>query len=215
MLFWLNHLAFAFSKGCSEWPALARSLFGGLVSIGLCPSLQSSSAQACNRSLLRLAFGLCPGLQSGSAQVCVRALPRFAFGLCPGLPLEHSQHIAIGSRAVSATGLCLEPMARFYAPLRNDDRCCSRCGRLANLFGSYDMETGWCGWCRVCNADWRVHCAVLGMFHRLYIDFWSPKSANLGSQNPPQWSQEGPSLIKNVILSKSKNPSKVLENQQK
>ena len=42
------------------------------------------------------------------------------------------------------------------------------------------------------------------------IDFWSPKSANLGSQNPPQWSQEGPSLVKNVILSKSKNPSKVL-----
>ena len=41
------------------------------------------------------------------------------------------------------------------------------------------------------------------------IDFWSPKSANLGSQNPPQWSQEGPSLVKNVILSKSKNPSKV------
>ena len=42
------------------------------------------------------------------------------------------------------------------------------------------------------------------------INFKSPTSANLGSQNLPKWSQDGPSLVKNVILSKSKNPSNTL-----
>ena len=40
------------------------------------------------------------------------------------------------------------------------------------------------------------------------FDFWSPKSANLGSQNLPKWIQDWPNCIKNRILSKSRNPTK-------
>ena len=39
--------------------------------------------------------------------------------------------------------------------LADDGRRCRRCGRRAQLFGSRDIETGWEGWCRVCNAEWR------------------------------------------------------------
>ena len=42
------------------------------------------------------------------------------------------------------------------------------------------------------------------------IDCWSPKSAIWGPQNLQKWSQDGPSLVKNEILLKSKNPSKTL-----
>ena len=51
-------------------------------------------------------------------------------------------------------------MAHLYAALRTDNCCCKRCGRLTKLFGIHDIETGWFGWCSVCNADWRVHCVV-------------------------------------------------------
>ena len=42
------------------------------------------------------------------------------------------------------------------------------------------------------------------------IDFLSPKSAKLGSQHLPKWSQIEPNLIQNMVLSKSKNHSKTL-----
>ena len=51
-------------------------------------------------------------------------------------------------------------MARFYLNLIPDNRRCRRCGRPSKLFGNVDRETGWTGWCEVCNADWRVRCFV-------------------------------------------------------
>ena len=32
---------------------------------------------------------------------------------------------------------------------------CERCGRPSFLFGSRDVESGWEGWCKVCNWMWR------------------------------------------------------------
>ena len=40
------------------------------------------------------------------------------------------------------------------------DRFCHRCGRCSNLFGNRDVETGWYGWCLICNADWHHHNVV-------------------------------------------------------
>ena len=50
-------------------------------------------------------------------------------------------------------------MARYYsgAIVRPHHRRCQRCGRRSMLFGDRDTETGWIGWCSVCNADWRAH----------------------------------------------------------
>ena len=42
-----------------------------------------------------------------------------------------------------------------YQALADDGRRCRRCGRRAQLFGLRDIETGWEGWCDVCNAEWR------------------------------------------------------------
>jgi len=47
-------------------------------------------------------------------------------------------------------------MARFYVALQTDPRHCQRCGRPAKLFGLRDVETGWMGYCMVCNADWKI-----------------------------------------------------------
>ena len=41
-----------------------------------------------------------------------------------------------------------------YAALVDDRSRCRRCRRRTQLFGSRDIETGWEGWCRVCNAEW-------------------------------------------------------------
>ena len=53
-------------------------------------------------------------------------------------------------------------MSRFIHNLHpgEDRRFCHQCGRPANLFGSRDIETGWEGWCTVCNADWHYHKVV-------------------------------------------------------
>ena len=51
-------------------------------------------------------------------------------------------------------------MARLILNLREHDRPCHRCGRPSNLFESEDAETGWMGWCMVCNTDWHHHNVV-------------------------------------------------------
>ena len=33
---------------------------------------------------------------------------------------------------------------------------CTRCGRPGFLFGTRDPETGWLGWCGICNAKWHT-----------------------------------------------------------
>ena len=45
-------------------------------------------------------------------------------------------------------------MSSRYAALLDDGHRCNRCRRRAQLFGSRDIETGWEGWCQVCNAEW-------------------------------------------------------------
>ena len=47
-------------------------------------------------------------------------------------------------------------MARFYHALNSDGRFCNRCKNRCQLFGSRDPETGWEGWCCVCNLTWRI-----------------------------------------------------------
>ena len=49
---------------------------------------------------------------------------------------------------------------RHSHALRNAGRLCHRCSRRCNLFGSYDLETGWHDWCIVCNAEWRIHLVI-------------------------------------------------------
>ena len=44
--------------------------------------------------------------------------------------------------------------------VRLRDSPCHRCGKPSNLFESTDTETGWMGWCMVCNADWHHHNVV-------------------------------------------------------
>ena len=51
-------------------------------------------------------------------------------------------------------------MSRSISNLHSGEHFCHRCGRPANLFGSRDVETGWEGWCKVCNADWHYHKVV-------------------------------------------------------
>ena len=51
-------------------------------------------------------------------------------------------------------------MARLYHALLSDGRHCMRCSRRCNLFGSRDLETGWEGWCTVCNAEWLAHFVI-------------------------------------------------------
>ena len=51
-------------------------------------------------------------------------------------------------------------MSRFISNLGPGDRFCHRCGRCSNLFGNRDVETGWEGWCLICNADWHHHNVV-------------------------------------------------------
>ena len=46
---------------------------------------------------------------------------------------------------------------------------------------------------------------------KFLIDFWSPKSVKLGSQNFPNGAQEGPKIIKYAILTKSKKVFFALE----
>ena len=48
-------------------------------------------------------------------------------------------------------------MARSILNLRDFDRPCHRCGRQVT---GGDAETGWMGWCMVCNADWHHHNVV-------------------------------------------------------
>ena len=48
-------------------------------------------------------------------------------------------------------------MSRLLFSLHRDGRHCSRCNRRCNLFGSRDVETGWEGWCSVCNSEWKMH----------------------------------------------------------
>ena len=38
--------------------------------------------------------------------------------------------------------------------LRDDGRRCKRCGNRSQLFGDRDVESGWEGYCGVCNMEW-------------------------------------------------------------
>ena len=38
--------------------------------------------------------------------------------------------------------------------LRDDGRRCKRCGNRSQLFGDRDVESGWVGYCLVCNMEW-------------------------------------------------------------
>ena len=49
---------------------------------------------------------------------------------------------------------------RHFHALRDDGRHCNRCSRRCNLFCSRDPETGWHGWCIVCNAEWWIHLVI-------------------------------------------------------
>ena len=40
---------------------------------------------------------------------------------------------------------------------RSWEELCHRCGRPSNPLSSRDVETGWMGWCMVCNAYWHHH----------------------------------------------------------
>ena len=59
-----------------------------------------------------------------------------------------------------AQGLVGTRLRRRYAALSSDGRYCMRCSRRCNLFGSRDPETGWIGYCRVCNEEWKAHCII-------------------------------------------------------
>jgi hypothetical protein len=43
---------------------------------------------------------------------------------------------------------------RFYHALNDDYRRCTRCTNRSQLFGSYDTESHWEGYCSECNARW-------------------------------------------------------------
>ena len=51
-------------------------------------------------------------------------------------------------------------MARGYVGLLPSREVCSRCFRNGSLFGTEDLETGWMGWCHVCNEHWRMHSVI-------------------------------------------------------
>ena len=41
-----------------------------------------------------------------------------------------------------------------YPEFRDDGSRCKRCGTRSQLFGNRDPESGWEGYCRVCNMEW-------------------------------------------------------------
>ena len=56
-----------------------------------------------------------------------------------------------------------------YSALFDDGRRCRRCGRRSQLFGDFDIRTGWAGWCMMCNEEWYdkirvVRCCNRGCF---------------------------------------------------
>ena len=44
-------------------------------------------------------------------------------------------------------------MSRFYHALK-DPRTCTKCNSACALFGQFDEETSWFGWCTLCNSTW-------------------------------------------------------------
>ena len=48
-------------------------------------------------------------------------------------------------------------MSRCAFNLHSGNCLCHRCGRPSNPLSSRDVETGWMGWCMVCNAYWHHH----------------------------------------------------------
>ena len=45
-------------------------------------------------------------------------------------------------------------MSRYYHALRDDNRRCCRCERRCQFFGDRDPDSGWIGWCKICNSVW-------------------------------------------------------------
>ena len=89
---------------------------------------------------------------------------------------------------------CLSLFLAMTAPRWNTDlswnTLCTLCGRPGFLYGRRDIETGWLGWCTLCNAKWhtvdcrkRLQCTQLvlrfckphvELVTRLIIDFLVP-----------------------------------------
>ena len=49
-------------------------------------------------------------------------------------------------------------MSRYYHALGDDHQRCMRCERRTQIFGDRDPETGWRGWCVICNTVWHSWC---------------------------------------------------------
>ena len=70
-------------------------------------------------------------------------------------------------------------MSRYYDVLTDDKRRCNRCERRSQIFGDRDVDSGWIGYCRVCNKEWYSwylaynirlcdrRCDVIGLFQML------------------------------------------------
>ena len=45
-------------------------------------------------------------------------------------------------------------MSRYYDKLTDDESRCNHCERRSQIFGDRDVDSGWKGYCRVCNKQW-------------------------------------------------------------
>ena len=59
---------------------------------------------------------------------------------------ELSEHVAMAH--------LLRALSYNYPEFRDDGSRCKRCGNRSQLFGNRDPESGWEGYCQVCNMEW-------------------------------------------------------------
>lgn len=60
---------------------------------------------------------------------------------------------------------CSMPKRQWVRPARQ--LFCAQCGRPASLFGYVDVESGWIGWCDICNWKWYQEDSSTRYFQRV------------------------------------------------
>jgi hypothetical protein len=84
--------------------------------------------------------------------------PSLALYKLPGALLDQTLDMRTMGYGIAAH----EPVgySMRYSRLYATGMYCKRCFRRSDLFGSKDHETGWEGWCKVCNAEWMTHSMI-------------------------------------------------------